>query len=98
AAHRFADRAESRLIAVGSRLSETRQPQQYQSRIGGRQCVVAQAPLLQRARTEVFDDDVGAASEPAHDLLALRRAQIRGDRFLVSCLNIPPPRSSVVQP
>ncbi len=97
AAHRFADRAEAWLVAIRPGLAEARQAQQDQARIDGGQRVVAEAPFFQRAGAKILDDDVGIAGEPAHDLLAFGDAQVRGDRFLVARLDVPPERRALVQ-
>ena len=97
ATHRFADRAEARPVAVRAGLAEAGQTNHDQSRVDGRERVVAEAPFLERAGPEILDDDVGLPGKPARDLLAVRRTQIHGHRLLVARLDVPPQRRAVVQ-
>ena len=53
------------------------------------QHVVTQAPLLQRARPEVLDDDVGALDEVQEQVAARGLAQVQGDGFLVAGVHRP---------
>ena len=97
ATHRFADRAEARPVAVRAGLAEAGQTNHDQSRVDGRERVVAEAPFLERAGSEILDDDVGFPGEPPRDLLAVRGTQIHGHRLLVARLDVPPQRRAFVQ-
>ena len=59
--------------------------------------VVAHAPVLDRAGTEVLDDDVGAQRQPPRDRLALGLAQVERDRPLAARLHVPPHRRAVLE-
>ena len=83
AAHRFADRAETGLVAVRPGLAEAGQAHHDQSRVGRRERVVAEAPLLERARAEILDHDVGIRARAAARSPALRASA--GRRSPTSC-------------
>ena len=51
--------------------------------------VRSDVPLLERARAEVLDDDVGRRCEPPQDVLALVRAQVEGDALAAAALDRP---------
>ena len=61
-AHRLADHAEPRPLAVRPRLAVARDAHHDEPGIVGGERFVGEAPRLQRAGTEILDDDVGAAS------------------------------------
>ena len=63
AAHRLADGAEARPVAVGSGLAEAREPHHDQPGLSRREALVAEAPFLQRAGAEVLHHDVGRAGQ-----------------------------------
>src|SRR4051812_45771830 len=48
------------------------------------QAIVADAPFVQRARLEIFDQDVGALQHLEQDLAAASRGEVEPDRALVA--------------
>ena len=94
--HRFADRAEPRLIAVRPGLPESREPEHDDARIPRRKLLVAEPPFFQCPRPEILDDHIGILCQPAHDPLPFGGPQIDGDRFLVPVLHVPPQRGALV--
>jgi hypothetical protein len=61
------------------------------------QHVPADAELLERAGSQVFDDDVRVLREPLDDLDAVGRLEVYAHRLLVARLQVPPERSALVQ-
>ncbi|MNI28339.1 hypothetical protein D3C73_821120 [compost metagenome] len=98
AAHGLADAAEAGARGIGAGLAVTRHPHHDQARIGRHQVGGGQVPLLERARTEVLDQDVGLGDQLARRLLALGRAQVDGDREFVARDDPPPGRNLALAP
>jgi len=90
AAHRLADHAEARQVAVRAGLAITRDAQHDEARIQLRQHIPAHAPAFQRTRAEILDQHVGFGDELARDLLPFAAAQIERQRALVARLDLPP--------
>src|SRR6185436_20246973 len=66
-----------------------------QPRIDLRELVVTAAPLLQRAGSEVLQQEVGFPDQLVQNLLALRLTQIERDRLLVARDDRPPQRFAI---
>ncbi|MNL05973.1 hypothetical protein D3C87_1265920 [compost metagenome] len=98
AAHGLADAAEAGARRIGAGLAVTRDPHHDQTRVGLHEIGGGQAPLLQRAGTEVLDQDVGLGDQVTRRLLALGRAQIDGDGILVAGDHPPPGRGLALAP
>ena len=92
AAHRRRDAAEPRPLAVRARLAEGRDAHHHQPRVHRAQLVPAEPPPFHRARAEVLGQHVRAAGQPLDERLAIRLAQVAGDRLLVARLDEPPVR------
>ena len=90
AAHRLADGAEARQVAVGAGLAVARDAQHHQAGVQLRQHVVAHAPAFERAGAEVLDQHVGLGDQLAGDVLPFGAAQVERDRALVARLHLPP--------
>src|SRR5690606_24122835 len=71
-------------VAVRTRLAEARDAHEDEARVECCEHFVAKAPGLERAGTEVLDEDVGAPREAPHRLDAERRAQVRGHETLIA--------------
>src|SRR5262249_10584536 len=80
---------EARTVSFWPRLSEGRDAHHHEPRVHARQLVVTEAPLLHRAGAEVLGEDVGTLRESADQRLALRLAEIAGDRLLVARFDQP---------
>src|SRR5690606_29275143 len=76
--------SKARPRGIRSRLPETGDAEHDQARVDLREYVPAKTPLLQRARAEILDEDVGGLHEPLDNLHAERGAQIGCDRSLVT--------------
>src|SRR6185369_413163 len=97
AAHRFGHDTEARAIAIGSGLAIAADAQHDQAAIELEQAVGAEAPAFERSGTEVFNQHVGMAGEPAHDVLRVGILQVQGDRTFVARLDLPPHRGAVLE-
>ena len=96
AAHRLADRAEARQVAVRPGLPVARDAQHHEAGVQLRQGLVAHAPAFERAGAEVLDQHVGLLDQLACDVLALGAAQVERDRALVARLHLPPDGGAVL--
>ena len=82
---------------VGSGLAERAQPQHHQFRIDGFEHVIAQAPFLERAGAEIFDQHIGHRHQRFQNLRPFGLAEIEGDRLFVAGLARPVQRMSCVR-
>ena len=90
AAHRLADAAEAGVVRARSGLPEARDVHHDQPRVDRGQRRVVQAPLGERARPEVLEDDVDLGRERAEQVAALRATQVDRHRPLVAGDGRPP--------
>lgn len=89
AAHRFTQHAKAGLGAVRAGLAEAADAQHDELRVGRMQRVPAQAPGLQSAGLEVFDQHVGLCGQCAHCRLAFGAAQVQRHEALIARLHFP---------
>ncbi|ABA53072.1 hypothetical protein BURPS1710b_A1263 [Burkholderia pseudomallei 1710b] len=94
-AHRLGERAEARPARIRAELPEARHAHQHEARVERRQHVVAEPPALQRAGTEVLDDDVRRRRELAKQPLTVRVPEVERHRALVARDHLPPERHVV---
>ena len=76
------EEVESRFARLGPDVSRARDRARDEARVPRAKRVHADPALLERARQEVLDEDVGLRRPPSHELLALRRPEIHGGGFL----------------
>ncbi len=76
-------------MGLRSGLPVAGHPHQDDAPIAFAQNVVAEIPLLQRARPEVLDDDVGALDEVEEEVAAAGLTQVERDGLLVAGVHRP---------
>src|SRR6185437_6826900 len=96
-AHRFADRAEARPVAIRTRLTVAGDADHRQLRVDRVQHVPAKAEFFERAGTQILDHHVGFGGKPLDDLDAIRGLQVHAHGLLVARLQIPPERGAFMQ-
>src|SRR5262249_16445067 len=85
----FGHRGVTSLLRVRPGLPVAGYPNQDDARVTFAQHVVAQVPLLQRARPEVLNHDVGLLDELEEQLTAAWPAQVERDRSFVARMHGP---------
>ena len=98
AADRLRDRAEPRARAHRAGLAVPRAAHDDEPGIDRVEDVRPEAPALERARPERFDEDVGIADELLQELSALGLAEVDRDEALVAVDERPPERHAVLLP
>src|SRR5207249_11866944 len=91
-------RAEARTVAVGAVLPPARHAREDQTRVLGRERVPAEPPLLERARDEVLDEDVGVPDQTLEQRLAARVGEVERDRAFASRVDLPPELTALPEP
>ncbi len=76
------EEVEPRLARLGPHVSRTRDRADDEARVLRAKRVHPDAALLERARQEILDEDVGPRRPPAHELPSVRRPEVHGRRFL----------------
>ena len=82
AAHRLEDGVVALAVRVGAGLAEAGAGDVDDALVDGADRRIVEAVALERADREVLQKHVGLLREIAHDRLAVRRAQVDGDRLL----------------
>ena len=80
AAHRLDQRAEARLVAIGTGLTPARDPDHHQLRIAPEQHVRAEPHALERARPEILDQHLRGLDQRQQQLAAGGERADRGSR------------------
>ena len=89
AAGGFGDRGIAGFVGVRSGLPVPGDPHQDDAAVAFTEYVVAQAPLLQSAWSEVLDDDVAVVDELEEEVSSLLLTQVEGDGLLVARVHRP---------
>ena len=90
ARHRLDHRAEARTITVRSVLAPARDAHHHEPRVLPGERLPAEAPLLERPRHVVLDEDIGVLHELFQEGLSRRRGQVQRDRALAPGVDLPP--------
>jgi hypothetical protein len=90
--------AEARPVAIWPVLPPTRDAHHDQARVGQRERVPAESPLLERAGDVIFDQDVRGPGEALEEGLAFGRRQVERDRALAAPVNLPPELTERLRP
>ena len=90
AAHSLTDAAEAGVFGPRPALAVARDVHHHERRVGGRQHVVGEAPLVEAPRPEVLDDEVAVGGEPRDHRPGPLVAEIERDRALVPGDGRPP--------
>ena len=96
-AHRLGESAETGPATIRTGLAEASDACDHEPGVAGVQLFRADAPVLERARPEVLDEDVGLGHEVQQDRLGLRLREIQRDRPLVTADHLPPQVDPVLQ-
>ena len=96
AAHGLGHRSEAGAACVRTGLPVAGDARQHDARVDLGEPVVAEVPLLERARPEVLRHHVGVLDEAEQQLLAAGNAQVERDALLVAGLDGPPQRTALV--
>jgi hypothetical protein len=94
-AHRLGNAAKTGAVLIRPGLAEAGDAQHDDARIDGANGLVADAPLLERARTIIFNHHIGAFDQTLEDIGAFRLAEIEGDAAFVARHRLPPQRDAV---
>src|SRR5438128_98437 len=85
-----ADSADAGALAVRSILAPARDAHHHAPRVLPGERLPAEAPLLERPRHVVLDEDIGVLHELSQEGLSRRRGQVQRDRALAPGVDLPP--------
>src|SRR5262249_22459125 len=98
AAHGLDHRAEARTITVWTILAPARHAREDEARVIRGEDVPAEAPTLEGAGQEIFDQHVGVAHEASQQRLTTRWAEVERDGPLAARVDLPPQLAALAQP
>src|SRR5205085_315086 len=95
-AHRFGDGGETGALGVRAGLPVAGDARDHEPRVDLPEALRPEVPLLERAGTEVLDEDVAVLDQLEQQLLAALDTQIERAALLVPRLDRPPERAPFV--
>src|SRR5215469_10905693 len=95
-AHRLSGYGEARAARVRAGLPVSREPSNHKPRIDLPEIIRSEAPSLERARPEVFDQHIGPVRQAQQEISSLGLSQVKRDQLLVPALYGPPERAALI--